>query len=176
MVRSSPPFEHLGNAQLGFCVIAREDDATHLFVLPHREPTRGGHTSESVSQSQGSLVRLYVSRGDSQSDEGCSTGLLINHFQRLPPLSPGAPWHIPGTPNLSSTHSWHTGVYAFIATTFLFSRTSSTSAASFTPSPLPPRESRLAFSWHLPRRSSASRSRSLRNTRSYASSRYLSRS
>ena len=34
-------------------------------------------------------------------------GLIINHLQRLPALSPATPRHIHGTPNLSSTHSWH---------------------------------------------------------------------
>src|ERR1700720_3321112 len=36
-----------------------------------------------------------------------SRGLIINHLQRLPALSPATPRHIHGTPNLSSTHSWH---------------------------------------------------------------------
>ena len=77
-----------------------------------------------------------------------SRGFIINHLQRLPALSPATPRHIHGTPNLSSSHSWHTGVYGFIATTLLFFRTSSTSAPPPPPSPLPPRESRLACSWH----------------------------
>ena len=34
-------------------------------------------------------------------DNGGSRGLLINHLQRLPALSPGSPRHIHGTPNLS---------------------------------------------------------------------------
>src|SRR5882762_3695784 len=36
-----------------------------------------------------------------------SRGLIINHLQRFPALSPAIPRHIHGTPNLSSTHSWH---------------------------------------------------------------------
>src|ERR1700704_387316 len=32
---------------------------------------------------------------------------IIKHLQRLPALSPATPRHIHGTPNLSSTHSWH---------------------------------------------------------------------
>src|SRR6267154_420457 len=39
---------------------------------------------------------------------GGSTGLIINHLQRLPAPTPASPRHNPGTPNLSSSHSWHT--------------------------------------------------------------------
>jgi hypothetical protein len=38
---------------------------------------------------------------------GRPRGLFINHLQRLPAPSPGPPWHIPGSPNLSPTHSRH---------------------------------------------------------------------
>jgi hypothetical protein len=102
-----------------------------------------------------------------------ATDLIINHLQRLPAPTPASPRHNPGTLKLSSSHSWHTGAYGFIATTLLFSRTSSTSAASFTTA-----STRISTSLFMAsaRRSSASRSRSLRNTRSYASSGYLSRS
>jgi len=33
-------------------------------------------------------------------------GLILNHLQSLPAPKPAYPWHIPGTPSLSSTHSW----------------------------------------------------------------------
>src|SRR6266404_7079574 len=36
-----------------------------------------------------------------------SRGFVINHLQRLPAPTPASPRHIHGTPNLSSTHSWH---------------------------------------------------------------------
>ena len=36
-----------------------------------------------------------------------SMGLLINHLQRLPAPLPGPSRHNYGTPNVSSTHSWH---------------------------------------------------------------------
>jgi hypothetical protein len=41
---------------------------------------------------------------------------LINHLQRLPAPSPGTPRHNYGTPNLSSSHSWHIRIYGLIAT------------------------------------------------------------
>ena len=34
--------------------------------------------------------------------------LSFNNLQRLPAPFPGSPRHNPGTPNLSSIHSWHT--------------------------------------------------------------------
>ena len=68
-------------------------------------------------------MKLMVARAESKpptrgfsAGEGGSRGLLINHLQRLPAPSPGPPRHNHGTPNLSSAHSWHTGIYGFIAT------------------------------------------------------------
>jgi hypothetical protein len=45
---------------------------------------------------------------DFQSVVADSRGLLINHLQRLPAPSLATPRHNHGTPNLSSSHSWHT--------------------------------------------------------------------
>jgi len=45
----------------------------------------------------------------------------VNYLQRLPAPSPASPRHTPGTPNLSSSHSRHTAIYGFVATTSLFS-------------------------------------------------------
>ena len=59
-------------------------------------------------------------------------GLIINRLKRLPAPTPASPMYNPGTPELSSSLSWHSSTYRFIATTLLFSRTSSTSATSFT--------------------------------------------
>jgi hypothetical protein len=44
---------------------------------------------------------------DFQSEFGGSRGFKIKHLQRLPAPSPATPRHIHGTPNLSSSHSWH---------------------------------------------------------------------
>jgi hypothetical protein len=40
-------------------------------------------------------------------------GLSINHLQRLADPFPGTPRHNRGTPNLSSTRSWHNGAARF---------------------------------------------------------------
>src|SRR6267143_47740 len=45
---------------------------------------------------------------------GDSRGLLSNHLQRLPAPSPASPRHNYGTPNLSSSHSRHSGVCCLI--------------------------------------------------------------
>jgi len=52
-------------------------------------------------------VELNHRHADFQSDNGGSRGLLISHLQRLPTLTPGSPRHNYGTPNPSSTRSWH---------------------------------------------------------------------
>jgi hypothetical protein len=44
---------------------------------------------------------------DFQSVVADSRGLIINHLQHLPAPTPASPRHNHGTPNLSSTHSWH---------------------------------------------------------------------
>src|SRR3982074_3396563 len=46
--------------------------------------------------------------------EGDSRELSINHLQRLPAPSPASPRHNYGTPNLSSSHSRHSGVCGLI--------------------------------------------------------------
>ena len=51
---------------------------------------------------------------DFQSGEGDSRGLLINHLQRWPAPTRASPRHNPGTPNLSSSHSRHSGVCGLI--------------------------------------------------------------
>jgi hypothetical protein len=79
---------------------------------------------------RGGIEQSNHRHADFQSGEGDSRGLLINHLRRLPVPVPGTPRHNCGTPNLSSAHPWHTGIYGFIATTLLFSRTSSTAAAA----------------------------------------------
>jgi hypothetical protein len=57
-------------------------------------------------------VELNHRHADFQSAVWGSRGLSINHLQRLPAPTPGTPRHNHGTPNLSSTHSRHTGLRA----------------------------------------------------------------
>jgi hypothetical protein len=96
-----------------------------------------------------------------------SRSSIINHLQRLPAPSPASPRHIHGTPNLSSTHSWHTGVYDPIATTSEFCRTSSSCPASHAAISFTTASTRISTRLLMAsaRRSSAWRSRSLRNVR-----------
>ncbi len=68
----------------------------------HWTPSKGFRYLHSFPPSQ-----AYPGATDFQSGEGDSRGLIINHLQRLPALSPATPRHIHATPNLSSTHSWH---------------------------------------------------------------------
>jgi hypothetical protein len=56
---------------------------------------------------RGGIEQSSHRHADFQSSDGGSRGLLVNHLQRLRPLSPGPPWHNPGTPNLSWSHSRH---------------------------------------------------------------------
>jgi hypothetical protein len=58
---------------------------------------------------RGGIEPLNHRHADFQAVIAGSRGLFINYLQRLPAPSPGSPWHIPGTPNLSSTHPWHSG-------------------------------------------------------------------
>jgi hypothetical protein len=55
-------------------------------------------------------VELNHRHADFQSGERDSSGLLVNHLQRLLALFPGTPRHNHGTLNLSSTHSWLRGI------------------------------------------------------------------
>ena len=64
---------------------------------------------------RGGIEQSNHRHADFQSGEGDSRGLLINHLQRLPAPSPASPRHNYGTPNVSSTHSWHSRVRGPIA-------------------------------------------------------------
>ena len=75
-----------------------------------------GHSAP-VSFLTNTLIRM-VARGGieppTRGFSGDSRGLLSNHLQRLPAPSPASPRHNYGTPNLSSSHSRHSGVCGLI--------------------------------------------------------------
>ena len=80
------------------------------------EPVSGAAATGGRGEKMTAPGAYMVARGelnhrhaDFQSGEGDSRGLLIKHLSRLPAPPPGTPRHSYGTPNLSSTHSWHSG-------------------------------------------------------------------
>ncbi len=69
-----------------------------------------------VNQSRPRAGGIVLPDGDQAKNAGRPPSLLINHLQRLLAPSPGPPWHIPGTPNLSWSRSRHN---AYVADSWL---------------------------------------------------------
>lgn len=69
--------------------------AFHSSSVPSRHPVRFAREGISISQLP--------------QDQAPKPYRLRRKLLGLPPVKPAYPWRIPGTPSLSSTHSWHAG-------------------------------------------------------------------
>jgi hypothetical protein len=97
---------------------------TESWPRPRREARRVGHKRKWLrlgcggsfgreSRPEQTLIRWWPGaesnhrHADFETVVAGARDFIIKHLQRLPALSPATPRHIHGTPNLSSTHSWH---------------------------------------------------------------------
>ena len=119
-VRATRPFVgHLEQETRSSRKLAAARDLDIKVAKEVRQKWRGADrspvSSSTARRTPRSLLRMWPGaesnhrHADFQSVVAGSRGLIINHLHRLPALSPATPRHIHGTPNLSSTHSWHIG-------------------------------------------------------------------